>query len=792
LEIPLNFGSIETLLNAVPAALFCADANGKCIFVNDAWCKITQLSKADGLDENWTKSIHPDDRIALQEARSLGLKSGTAFSHKFRIQRKTGEVRFVELSVSILSDETGARSGHIGTLQDFTNEKLVEGKLTSRKEDLELSVVERALDFSTLAETIPQLVWISDQDGSLNYVNRKWTDYTGVSLGSLENTVDLIHSEDEEKWRKIWKMCLETGRPYEVEYRLRHLKSGCYRWHLVRAEPVKNEQGVIARWFGTCTDIHDQKISQENLREIKNRTAMIMQDAPILLWAVNERGDFTYYEGKVGKKLGFTEKDRLVKNILELYEERTEISQSVRRALQGETVIGEARFDQIWLENKFIPQFSSTGEITGVIGLSVDVSERKLQEIERQKIEAALKESEKQIMKSSFEAQTALASTKMKSEFLANMSHEIRTPINGVLGMTGLLLDTALNSEQKEFASAIQSSGQVLLGLINDILDFSKIEAGKLELEIIDFDLNHLVRELEKSFSYSIKQKGLKFLKSVQPALPPRYRSDPTRIRQILTNLIANAIKFTDSGYVIIDVTAVTTEGQVTFVKFEVSDTGIGMSKEALAKLFQAFTQADSSTSRKYGGSGLGLSISKHIVKLLGGDIGVSSDEGRGSTFWFTLPLEAASSQLNDGIVTEAYFIQPAHRSPVRLRILLAEDNTINQLIGIKMLEKMGHYVDVAANGREVLDALSRAPYDLILMDCQMPEMDGYEATRKVRELNSSVRTIPIIAMTANAMDGDREKCLSAGMNDYLTKPVSQKALASIVDKLTTIGVETA
>ncbi len=377
----------------------------------------------------------------------------------------------------------------------------------------------------------------------------------------------------------------------------------------------------------------------------------------------------------------------------------------------------------------------------------------------------------------------AEAASRMKSQFLANLSHEICTPLNGVIGMTGLLMATPLTDEQKRFAAAIRGSGGALLALLNDMLDFSKIEAGRLRLDLLDFDLRAMLEESLAPLIIRAQGKGLRFISSIADAVPSRLLGDAGRLRQIITNLVSNALKFTERGEITLTAALVTETKTDAVLRFVVRDTGIGISPEHQPKLFQKFSQADASTTRRYGGSGLGLAIAKELTELMGGEIGVSSQAGAGSEFWFTVRLRRPVSRTRPVGAPPTSARLPALRN-CTARILVAEDNIVNQEVALGILRNLGLRADAVDDGAEAVAALTTGQYDLVLMDLHMPRMDGLEATRIIRDAHSPIRDhqIPIIALTASAMQRDRECCLEAGMNAFITKPVFPLPLIEVLN----------
>jgi PAS domain S-box-containing protein len=485
------------------------------------------------------------------------------------------------------------------------------------------------------------------------------------------------------------------------------------------------------------------------------------------------------------------------KSVVHPDDERMTLALWTRSVETGEDYECEHRFRRHsdgayrWLLCRARPQRDKTGQIVQWVGASTDIDDHKqsaqamleLNQTLEQKVDARTAELEDA-------KEEAEAANRAKSSFLANMSHEIRTPMNAVMGMTNLLLDTKLTPEQHDFAETVRSSSEHLLNIINDILDFSKVEAGKMTFETIDFELREVVASTIELLSSAARRKGLVLAAVIDPHVPRIVRGDASRVRQVLLNLTGNALKFTSEGQVTVGVSLVSESPASATVEFQVRDTGIGIAPEALKRLFQTFTQADASTTRKYGGTGLGLAISKQLVELMRGTIGVESIVGQGTAMRFTLefpkqtalpePRHAPAAVVRPAAASSA---RPGLSAPHPERVLVVEDNLVNQKVVMGQLRRLGYTADLANNGLEMLEAVRLRTYDIVLMDCLMPEMDGYTAAATCRQLYPSPSKPWIIAVTANAMSGAREACLAAGMNDYVSKPVRIKDLEEALDR---------
>lgn len=795
-----NSYSLANLVENAPDCFWMSDGEGHVTYLNRIWEQWSGAPVSESLGGGWGKFIDPRDRERVVEKWQASMKTRTPFEIEFRlINQTTREIRWFLGRARPVKNSDGAHSGWSGTVIDVHEQRQVKEELAHRVNEMqqlnfETEATRSALGhseslFRTMCEASPHLIWTCEQSGISDFFNAQWCIYVGHSMNQClkEGWLSAVHPEDLPRVSASWAKTLAEGSDYQLELRLRR-HDGKYRWHTLRALPLRDQDGTISKWCGSCTDIEGYR--------------------------------------------------RLVSELIEARDQAQEAS-------------------------------------------------------------------------------------KLKSEFVANMSHEIRTPMNGILGMVEILLRSELSASAREYVISLKEAGRLLLSLLNDILDFSKIEAGRLELSNCEFDPTSLIEGIGEILAPQADAKSLILSTFIDPRIPTIVVGDPLRIRQVLLNLGGNAIKFTNSGSVTIRADLISRQNEVITIKFSVIDTGIGIDNSGLERLFEPFVQVDGSISRRYGGTGLGLSISKRLIDLMGGQIDVTSAPERGSTFSFSISLNAGvvitttmdslrvevplsrstaiildddmhlrqclsgycaafgmksevcetvdqaialigQSQEAGGSVNiiidavrnsslaldfyERYMhnrknanvqilllttkdrkeemkkllpggigktvTRPVRRSALkyylsftsahqvlgaeeqaisggqeiaggeRLTALVADDNKLNQQVARLLLEGLNVEVEVVENGMEAVASFDSGKYDYIFLDCQMPELDGYAAARIIKKLQNQRGTaVPVIAMTANVMEGNREECLAAGMDDYLAKPIEPVELEKMLRK---------
>lgn len=606
-------------------------------------------------------------------------------------------------------------------------------------------------------------LWDWDVVSNQVYFSPRYKSMLGYTDSEINNDFDawerLIHPDDL-PLAKQKVADYHAGRipVYELEHRLLQ-KDGTYRWILARGTILRDANGKVVRMSGSHTDIDARKNMEEALRESEMRFRQVAENTREVIWLTDiARKKIIYISPNYEQVWGRT--------CQSLYDSPRAWAESVHpedraRALTAAaTKQGSGDYDETyriirpdgtvrWIRARALPVKDEAGRPIRIAGVAEDVTERRILE---DRLRAAL--------------DAALASDQAKTQFLANISHEMRTPLNAIQGMCELMAGQVLPEPHASRAKLAHDAVGILTATIGDLLDLSKIEAGHLALDPKPTDIRELIGATFAMVSAQAYAKGVKLHLDVAATVPMMLRVDPLRLRQVVTNLLNNALKFTAAGSVSLAVSTESIDGKQVFLNVSVRDTGIGIAPEIQGRLFQPFTQADASTTRLYGGTGLGLAISRRLIEAMGGVIGVESVPDAGSVFWFRVPLPIAG---------EAPHVEPAPAAPPdlsRLRVLIVEDNETNRIIALDMLAHLGIKAEAVGNGAQALEKLTLAAYDIVFMDCSMPVMDGYTATAQWRRLEAPGARLPIVAMTAHALQGDREKCLAAGMDDYLTKPV--------------------
>ncbi|HWQ19498.1 MAG TPA: PAS domain S-box protein [Methanotrichaceae archaeon] len=665
-------------------------------------------------------------------------------------------------------------------------------KEAEERRRVEAGLRESEEKYRTIVETANEGIWTVDAQRKTTYVNSKMAEMLGYSPEEMIGRSGLDFTDEEGK--AISDLKVENrlhGIKESHEFKLIR-KNGSPLWTIVSAQPLLDEDGKFAGSTSMLTDITQRKRAEEALKTRESDLARAQAVAHLGSWRWDLDSDVVSWSRELYRIFGvdpmtFVPSNAAAEQMIHP-DDRAMHARLVGVAMTGKAVepfesriIRPSGEERVVLASGFDVEFDGLGKPVVLFGTILDITDRKQMEEElrksRDELELRVAERTAELVKAK---EAAEAAAQAKAAFMANMSHELRTPMNAVIGMTSLLLEEEITPEQKEYVEIIRKGGEAMLALINDILDISRAEREGVKLEYQPFSLRGCIEESMELVSDQASKKNLNLAYTIKYGTPDIIVGDSGRLRQILVNLLSNAIKFTDAGEISVSISSKALGENRHQILFAVKDTGIGIPQGKMDQIFQPFTQAEMAINRKHGGAGLGLSISKRLVELMGGTIRADSTPGEGSTFCFTIEAKAAPGK---SIKSES-IAQPIENLGEQhpLAILVAEDNPSNQKVLVEMLRRMGYRADAVADGIEVLEALERRPYDLILMDVKMPEMDGLEAARQIRKLWPD-NGPKIIAITAYALAGDREKCIEAGMDDYIAKPVKKDDLEVILRK---------
>ena len=886
---------------SVALKLWITDLTHACTFINKQWCEYVGQPMESQLGMRWLSAMHPEDAPRLEAYFLANADSQTEFSADYRLRRHDGVYRWQHSTAHPRRGEEGEFLGYVGTVVDIHDQRMAAEKLEREVVQRTSELAGKTTLLNTVVDALPSGVLALDAKEQLLVYNPAMALITGCTADQVPADCndwavalairDPVTGASLEGNSLPLVLALKGQTVHRRELLFTHHRNGDERYAEVSTKPIRAFDSSVAGAVLVMTDVTDRKHAAQALMDSESRFRMISDVTPQILWTASAEGSIEFVNSSGLAYFGLP-LEKLVGpgwlNTLHPDDVKRTVAAWQHSIATGESVELQYRFRRYdgeyrWQITRGVAQFDEHGNIARWYGVSTDIEDLK-------RAQAA-----------------AEAATEAKSQFLANMSHEIRTPMNGVIGMTTLLQSTDLDETQLDFVNTIRSSGEHLLALINDILDFSRAEAGKLELEHYAFDLRGCMQEAMDLVSSTAGEKLLRLRLDVAQDLPRRISGDAGRLRQVLVNLLANAIKFSEAGEIVVHarVERAAVHDSGWRLHFSVQDSGIGIPADRMHRLFGVFSQVDASHTRTHGGSGLGLAICKRLVERMGGSIGVDSTEGVGSTFWFeieagTAPVEAVLANrdftgkralvvddnstnrrmlrlmleswgfdvseaaapaealhvsqqqrfdvalldftmpqmtgvelartLREDATTQglpmlllgstgeeaealheqlfaARMLKPIRQSTlfdqlailfgsgatglndaglgsqlasaIPLRILVAEDNIVNQKVALRFLEKMGYSADLVANGREALEAVLRQTYDVVLMDVQMPEMDGFEATREIRrQLKSGPR---IVAVTANALAGDEQRCREAGMDDYISKPIDPLELVAVL-----------
>ncbi|KAA5544762.1 response regulator [Adhaeribacter rhizoryzae] len=701
--------------------------------------------------DDYLKIVHPSDQELRKLVFTKSLETKTPYQLDFRIITPSGVTKYIASYGTPVINEHGETTGMVGTVQDISD------RISTQK-----ALQESEERYRMLIETMNEGVVHVDNEQNILFANQRFCELMGYAKEEVVGSSIYIFTPDEQNKKIIDEKNTLRKQNISDQYEIQFArKDGQIIHFLVGVNPLLNPDGQVIGSLGTFTDITQRKKIEEALSSREKLLSTLFENAQSFICTHRLDGSILSINKAGANILGVFPTDLLGRSLAEFMEGQQvkQFNTYLQHIQENKHASGLFPFYNRQNNSRHYLLFRNvlyqeTDKEEYIIVTAQDITDRI--------------HFEKELTKAKLVAEK---SVKVKELFLANMSHEIRTPMNGIIGLTGVLLKMVHDEEQKSFLQAIQASADKLLVIINDILDFSKIDAGKIDFEETDFNPKELLRESVQLFEASAQQKNNKINVNILANVPANVKGDPGKLTQVINNLLSNAVKFTEGGQINLSAELYEENEHTTWLQFTVQDSGIGIPEDKLISIFESFTQASNDTSRKYGGTGLGLTISKQFVELQGGSIEVQSNLGQGSTFRFKLPFKK----------TEARTAQPPQTKPEApaylsaelgaLRLLLAEDNEINQILVKKVVGDWGFALDVAENGLQALELFNQNAYDLILMDMQMPEMDGFEAIDYIRKSKTAACKVPIIALTAHASQNEIQKCLQAGADAYVLKP---------------------
>ncbi|MFO7978114.1 MAG: PAS domain S-box protein [Bacteroidales bacterium] len=750
----------QGLMEAAPTAMLIFQ-DYRLKYVNKAMEQLTGYSAQELLSMEIWQLIHPQSLHDLNTEKWFSGETGKGMRVEFQIRNKNEEVIWVDFSARLI--DFNNKPAFLGVALNINDKKQFEAKLIEAEERYSLILLatnDGISDYSLESDSL--------------YLSLQWKEMLGYQekdvADTLEAWIDLIHPEDHNKALKMFKKIREGEIPdLETEYRMR-CKDGSYRWVQVKLSVVFDNQSKPVRVLGTHSDVTEKKKNEEILRESEYRYKSLFSQNSVVMLIINpDTGDIEDANASACSYYGYSQQELVSMNINDI--DQTDSQDADRDNEEQSLQHYNGRHMRHRLKSGVIRDvevYHSKIELQGRIlnhSIIYDVTERKQMEVE---LKAAKEEAE--------------VAVTAKSLFISSVSHEIRTPLNAIIGLADLMVnDENIPPAMEEYLRSIKFSSDHLLGIINDVLDFSKLEAGKLGVDFTGFNLRQLVKDSVNAVKFKADEKNLQLRVRLNENVPEMVHSDPSRLKQILLNLLSNSLKFTQEGHIDVYAKVLQTNGNKCRIRFAVSDTGIGIPEDKQENIFESFSQAEAHTFRKYGGTGLGLSICKKLTGLLDGSIGVKSIEGIGSTFWFEIPMEISDQPLTGEMEKDGTSMEDLSG----LKILLVEDDNMNQFVMARILKKWKIDPDIANHGKEALQMLEKKPYDLVLMDVHMPEMDGYEATRAIRQGHARVLNpqVPVIALTADITPETRTLVNESGMNDYISKPCDHQELIQRIRK---------